>query len=158
MGMFYLPKCPYCGIKIGKTESFVIKNKPLYKCFNCENVSEVSLKNGAYGIIFPVQFIAVVAFIAAVLLGNSFLLFGLVFIISTYVLFYGLSPYLIVLKIATVEEKNVSFLDNLLFRIKNRHYSKKKPKQGKLKQETNIEEKLKIQKGKSDEFTDIFSS
>lgn len=155
MRIFYLPSCPYCGIRLGKSESFVVKNKSLYKCFNCEKVSEVSLKNGAYRIIFPVQVFAVSIFVTAVLLGDGLVLLGLALIILDFILFYGISPYLIILKRAKVEEREVS-KGRVFFKFK-KIFTRKKDKE-KICTNKDVDVKKTLKTEDKDDFTDIFSS
>ena len=105
---FDLPRCPYCGMKLLYTESFVIKNRSSYKCLNCNNISEVFLPSVLFKTLQIIQIISLVIFIAAVFKGSGFCLLGLVFIVLIFSGFYCYLPFMIKLKLSKDNEEVIN--------------------------------------------------
>ncbi len=92
-----LPDCPYCGAEVCYLESFVIKNKPVYKCRSCGKKSSVNLKSIIYNIIGVLQIVCIAVFLLMAAIGGSFALFGIFLIILMFLGFYSISPFMVVL-------------------------------------------------------------
>jgi len=88
-----LPKCPYCGEKLLYLESFLTKNKSTYECKCCECFSEVVIKSRAFKFFGLLEIFSFIIFVAAVLLGGSFCLYGLFLVLFVFTLFYFFSPF-----------------------------------------------------------------
>lgn len=43
-----LPRCPYCGVKTSFLKSFVVKNRRISKCEECQKTAIVSLDQSIY--------------------------------------------------------------------------------------------------------------
>lgn len=95
-----LPDCPYCGAKLGYLETFVLKNRATYKCRSCGKKSCVDLKSTFYNWLWIIQVICVIIFVASTITGGGFALFGLFLIVLVFMIFYCISPYLVILKSA----------------------------------------------------------
>ena len=100
-----LPDCPYCGARLGYLESFVVKNRSVYRCKNCENKSETDLNKNFYNILWVILGLSVIIFVLATVIGGGFSLFGLFLIAVVAAGFYGISPYMVVLRKARIKEE-----------------------------------------------------
>lgn len=88
-----LPKCPYCGESLLYLESFLVKNKTVYECKCCDYFSEVVIKSRAFSFLLLSEFISLIVFVLAVLIGGSFCLFGLFAVLFIFAGFYAFSPF-----------------------------------------------------------------
>ena len=100
-----LPTCPYCGSRVWYVDAFLVKNKPLYKCYTCKGTATVLIKERAFKILWAVQIIAVVVFAVAVFLGSTFSVVGFGLIILLFAGFYALTPYMVGLKHARMKKE-----------------------------------------------------
>ena len=110
---FDLPKCPYCKMRLLYTESFVIKNRPTYKCLNCENTSEVFLPKALFKTLQIIQLISLIIFVFAVFKGSGFCLLGLIFITFIFGGFYSYAPFMIKLKPGKYDTDVVKNFDSM---------------------------------------------
>lgn len=100
-----LPDCPYCGARLGYLQSFVVKNRSLYKCKSCGKKSCVDLKYVFYNVLSVVAVICVVIFAFSLAAGGGFVLFGLAVILLVFLGFYSVTPYMVILKRATEKQE-----------------------------------------------------
>lgn len=96
--VFYRPHCPFCGVGLGRLEAFIVKNRSLYNCRACGNLSAVALRSNVYWLLWAVQIFSVVVFITALFLGEGFYLLGLIVMMTVFCGFYWFSPSMIKLQ------------------------------------------------------------
>lgn len=93
-----LPKCPYCGKKVGYLSAFFMHNQGEYCCKKCKKESNVIIKKALL-----IPFIFAVLFAIAILLyflvmTNRQNLWFMLFIAIPFIIFYLLTPGFVVLK------------------------------------------------------------
>lgn len=114
----------------------MIKSKPIYKCPNCGNISEVVLKDKIYALLISSQVLSLCIVIFDVLFGENALMVGLFLVLFIFGVFYGLVPYMITLEGAK------------LIRIKPRWY-KRVISVLKVRAEKAIEKSKNLEKNKN---------
>ncbi len=132
-------------------ESFVTKNRPLYKCPNCGGISEVELKKEAYKIISPVLFTVAIIFISSVLIRGELFLMGLGLLVMVFGTFYWMSSYLITLKSAKIMTRNMRWYKKIFFDIKDRFRFKLSFK---FRKNNNIQKKCKEERKEQEKLQD----
>ena len=113
-----VPSCPFCGMRLGRLESFIIKNKSLYKCAGCGRTSAVILKSSVYKYLWITQILSAVIFIVSLFLGEGFYLLGLGLILVVFGFFYWRSTGMISLEEPEYKEQKAALQKNRFLKNK----------------------------------------
>lgn len=90
-----LPDCPYCGENVWYIETFLAKNRSVYKCKHCGYLSEVKVNPDAFKLLGIAEMTAIVIFTASIFMGGSYSLLGLLAITTVFAVFYAFSPFMV---------------------------------------------------------------
>lgn len=115
-----MPKCPFCGVRLGRVESFITKNKSVYKCKNCGKLSEVTLRRGMFILLCIVQILAVILFLISMFLGEGFYLVGIALILVIFGVFYWMSTYMIDLEEPRYIRRKIPWYKKIFFKRKEK--------------------------------------
>lgn len=155
-----MPVCPSCGNRLGRLEVFIIKNHSLYKCPNCDKISEVFLIPATFKALWFTQILSVITFVSAVFAGGVFPLIGLIVILLIFGGFYWILPKMIALDKPKYIKVKPAWYKRIIRKIKH----KKRRKDEKIEQNTEVdieqykEAEVNENDAKEEDNRDIFSS
>ena len=92
-----LPDCPYCRTEVGYLDAFLSKNKSTHSCTNCGRISNVKVRPLVFRFFIVAEIATIIAFIFAVIMGGGYCLFGLAVVLMCSLVFYGFTPFTVVL-------------------------------------------------------------
>lgn len=92
-----LPDCPHCRTELGYLDAFFTKNKTCHKCSNCGRKSKVKVRDEVFRFFMVAEIAAIIAFVFSVIMGGRYCLLGLAVILLCSFIFYGLTPFTVVL-------------------------------------------------------------
>ncbi len=88
-----LPDCPYCGRPIRLLSAWLVENKGEYQCENCKHRSDVKFSRRSYIFSWCCEIAALLFMILFLILENGRYLFGVLFVLLPFLIFYGFVPY-----------------------------------------------------------------
>ena len=93
-----LPRCPYCGKKLGFWEAWLLRTKGEYLCPKCGSVSNIKFQKTTYGMAAIVSILGLGILLLSTLLIQNHSLWGIPLVLFPFLLFVFLSPCWMVLE------------------------------------------------------------
>ena len=87
-----LPRCPYCGKKLGFWEAWLMRTKGEYTCPKCGRASNIKFQKTTYGMAAIVSILGLGILLVSTLLIQNRSLWGIPFVVLPFLLFVFLSP------------------------------------------------------------------
>ena len=87
-----LPRCPYCGKKLGFWEAWLMRTKGEYTCPKCGRASNIKFQKTTYGMAAIVSILGLGILLVSSLLIQNRSLWGIPFVVLPFLLFVFLSP------------------------------------------------------------------
>lgn len=92
-----LAACPYCGKKVSFINSLFLKNKGEYTCQKCGCIANISFNRIIYAITSITCLVALIIVILYSFLSKKDTLWGILYVIIPFVIFYCLVPFFMIL-------------------------------------------------------------
>lgn len=87
-----LPRCPYCGKRLGFWEAWLLRTKGEYICPKCGRVSNIKFQKTTYGMAAIVSILGLGILLLSTLLLQNHSLWGIPLVAFPFLLFVFLSP------------------------------------------------------------------
>ena len=115
--VFRLTRCPYCHRKISYINASFLKTKGEYSCDSCNCISNVVINRTLYAIASGICILALIIVLMYSSFGEHGSLWGLVFVLIPFVVFYAIVPFFIRLEpckdksaVKKIKEKSIKIM------------------------------------------------
>ena len=108
MKKFREAQCPYCGAKVGIINAWVLKTQGEYKCPKCSGYSNIELDSAIYILAVVALLLSAIFFIIHILFIRLFSWFSLSLVITPFLLFFLLAPFLVRLRKPVIRKRALS--------------------------------------------------
>lgn len=98
MKRFGLPKCPYCGLRVGPVRTWSLKKQGEYRCIRCGGISNIVLRRGVAYLAAAAILVSIGIFVFYRFLAGEITLRGMFLMAAPYAVFFVLSLFLVKLQ------------------------------------------------------------